>query len=72
MNLDLKKHRQKLGISQQKMSNLVGVSICSYRNWEYGAPPTPENKKKLEEVLKNADNNFYRKQQDGEEVESTT
>jgi len=48
---DYKTRRQALGITQQDMANRCGVSISTYRFWEYGMPPNEENEKKLEEVL---------------------
>lgn len=49
--MKIRERREALGRTQQKMAELVGVSLSAYRLWEYGVPPNEENKKKLEEVL---------------------
>jgi transcriptional regulator with XRE-family HTH domain len=52
--MDLKEQRIKLGLTQMEMATACGVAMSTYRMWEYGMPPTEENRKKLEEVLKHA------------------
>lgn len=54
MDLDIKKRRKELGLTQYDLAEKVGVSEVSIRKWERGiTTPKPENQKKLEEVLKN-------------------
>ena len=38
MNLPnlLKQHRQQYRLSQEKTARLIGVSLATYRRWEYG------------------------------------
>ena len=60
---DLKEKRLKAGYTQQKMAELCGVSLAAYRMWEYGMPPTEQNRKKLEEVLKDAEDHNLRRAQ---------
>ena len=36
MNNKVKEHRQKLGLSQQKLADIVGISITTLRNIESG------------------------------------
>jgi transcriptional regulator with XRE-family HTH domain len=52
--MTLKEQRESIGKTQIDMAMLCGVSLSTYRLWEYGLPPSDENRKKLEEVLKNA------------------
>ena len=54
MNLtNLEKLRTKLGYSQTTLARKIGVSINTYRNWEYGVTkPNEENMKKLKKALK--------------------
>lgn len=54
--MDLKNFRREHGLTQQQMAEACEVSLSTYRLWEYGVPPSYENRKKLEEVLKNAEN----------------
>jgi len=52
--VDLKRFRKEHGLTQQEMAKACNVSLSTYRMWEYGMPQNYENRKKLEEVLKNA------------------
>jgi transcriptional regulator with XRE-family HTH domain len=52
--MNLKEQRKLLGFTQQSLATACGVSMATVRMWEYGMPPTEENRKKLEEVLANA------------------
>jgi len=53
MDLDIKTRRKELGLSQYELAVEVEVSEVTIRKWEQGVTtPKPENKKKLEEVLK--------------------
>jgi transcriptional regulator with XRE-family HTH domain len=50
---DLKKKREKLGLTQVEVARKVGVSLSGYLLWERGAgKPNAENKEKLKKVLK--------------------
>jgi len=50
---DLKQIRERGGFTQTEAAIAVGVSVEAYRRWESGGgQPTPENLKKLKEVLK--------------------
>jgi len=51
---DLKEKRIAAGLTQLQLAQACGVSLTTVRMWEYGMPPSPENLKKLEEVLRNA------------------
>lgn len=55
MEKTLKERREELGLSQVAMAVRCGVSLTSYRLWEYGVSPSDENRKKLEEVLHEAE-----------------
>ena len=45
--------RKALGYSQTKLASKCGVSINTYRNWEYGVTtPNEENMNKLKKALK--------------------
>jgi transcriptional regulator with XRE-family HTH domain len=49
---NLKGLRTEKGLTQIDVAVKVGVSLTSYQLWERGASePSPENLKKLEEVL---------------------
>ena len=48
----LKEKRNKLGMSQTEIANLLGVHVNTYRLWEQGAgQPNDENRDKLKKVL---------------------
>lgn len=48
----LKQLRLDKGLSQVDIAKKIGVSINTYRNWEYGVTaPSEENLKKLLEVI---------------------
>lgn len=50
--MDLEARRKELGLRQTDVARMVGVSIQAYRWWALGVSnPTPENQKRLEEVL---------------------
>ena len=52
MDINIKEARKRKGFTQFDMARKVGVSVNTYRNWEYQvAEPNEENKKKLMEVL---------------------
>lgn len=52
MKVDFKERRLELGLTQPQVAKTVGVSVLTIRNWEqYITTPTPENLKKLKEVL---------------------
>jgi len=54
MDINIKKLREEKGMTQVEVARKAGVSINTYRNWEYQvAEPNEENKKKLMEVLEN-------------------
>jgi transcriptional regulator with XRE-family HTH domain len=61
--MNLKALRIAKGLTQVQVAAAVGVSLTTYRMWEYGMPPTEENRKKLEEVLKNAEDHHLRRAQ---------
>ena len=49
----LKEKRIELGITQMEAAKRIGVSLSSYRMWEFGVTsPNEENQKKLDEMLK--------------------
>lgn len=49
----LKQKREELGLEQQELAELIGVSKQAYFKWEKGlSKPTKENIAKLEQVLK--------------------
>ena len=49
---NLKDKRNKLGMSQTEIANLLDVHVNTYRLWEQGAgQPNEENRKKLKELL---------------------
>ena len=55
---DLKKAREKKGLTQTEVAIAVGVSVEAYRRWENGGGgANEENLKKLKEVLKKEDLN---------------
>lgn len=35
-DIDIKKIRQKTGLSQTKFADLIGISVGTYKNWEQG------------------------------------
>lgn len=44
----LKQARELLGLTQANMVRELGVSLTSYRNWEYGgSTPNPTNMQKI-------------------------
>ena len=48
----MKEQRLKLNLTQTDVALAVGVSLTTYQLWEKGVTtPTPENLKKLNEVL---------------------
>jgi len=49
---NLREQREASGLTQAKLAELCGVSLTTVRMWEYGMPPKPENKDRLEKVLK--------------------
>ena len=50
---EIKERRQGLGLTQLDVSTAIGVSLPAFRLWEGGGTkPTPENEKKLRQVLK--------------------
>lgn len=50
--MNIKKLRKEKGMTQVDLALKVGVSVNTIRNWEYKvSEPTPENEKKLREVL---------------------
>lgn len=52
--LNIKELRENKGLTQIEVAKLVGVTAMAYQNWERGAcNPTPQNMKKLQEVLAN-------------------
>jgi len=54
MNIDLKKRRKRLDLTQGQLANKVGVALETVRRWEKTpAEPNEENEKKLKEVLQN-------------------
>lgn len=51
--MDLKKIREENGLTQIDMAKRVGVSIITYRNWEYGGTkPNEDNAAALGKVIK--------------------
>ena len=49
----LKQKREELGLEQQELAELIGVSKQAYFKWEKGfSKPTKANIAKLEKVLK--------------------
>ena len=38
---DTKEARQMLGLSQQKMADLIGTKKRTWQDWEYGITPVP-------------------------------
>ena len=51
--LDLKKFREKNGISRENLSEMIGISINTLNNWEYRFQKVPKNKEKhIEYVIK--------------------
>ena len=38
---ELKQARQKLGLSQQKMADLIGTKLRTWQDWEYGVTSVP-------------------------------
>lgn len=40
-NKKLKEARQKLGLSQQKIADLIGTKKRTWQDWEYGVTPVP-------------------------------
>jgi len=38
---DLKKVRKSLGLSQQKMADLIKTTKRTWQDWEYGVTPVP-------------------------------
>jgi len=50
---DIKKKREKLGLTQVEVARKVGVSLSGYLLWERGGgKPNAENEEKLKKVLK--------------------
>lgn len=50
--MEIKKRRLELKMSQVTLAKSVGVSVRTIQVWEQGVgTPTPENMKKLKEVL---------------------
>lgn len=39
--------RDRLGISQEAMAHLLGVSFCTVNRWEGGRPPSPLSRRAL-------------------------
>ena len=51
--MNLKERRTELKLTQNEVARRVGVAVFTYQKWEGGTgKPTPENTKKLKEVLK--------------------
>lgn len=51
--MNIKEKRNELGLTQVYVAKLVGVALSTYLLWERGVGnPTPENEKRLREVLK--------------------
>jgi transcriptional regulator with XRE-family HTH domain len=51
--MSIKELRLKKGLTQMQVAVQVGVTITAYINWEKGGcSPSPENFKKLKEVLR--------------------
>lgn len=55
MEKTIKERRKALRLTQIDMAKACGVSLSAYRMWEYGMPPTEENRRILEGVLRNAE-----------------
>ena len=56
MLADLRERRIKQGLTQVNVAVKVGVSLTAYQLWERQVgQPSPENLKKLEEVLGDGD-----------------
>lgn len=52
MKVDFKERRLELKLTQNEVAKRVGVAVFTYQKWEGGTgKPTPENLKKLKEVL---------------------
>lgn len=52
MGKTLKERREALDITQMEAAKRIGVSLSSYRMWEYEvSKPNEENQKKLDKVL---------------------
>lgn len=49
--MDVKKLREEMGVTQQELAQLCGVSVRSVQNWEVGKP-VPEQTKRLLEVIR--------------------
>lgn len=49
--MDVKKLREEMGVTQQELAQMCGVSIRSVQNWEIGKP-VPQQTQKLLEVLR--------------------
>ena len=47
----LKFHREQRGIKIKDMANLLGVSISTYRDWEYGRSITGEPYMEMAKIL---------------------
>jgi len=49
--MDVKKLREEMGVSQQELAQMCGVSIRSVQNWEKGNP-VPEQTQRLLEYIR--------------------
>lgn len=48
----IKRLRKKLGLSQEALARLLGVSLITVNRWEHGTKPSPLAEEKIGRLLK--------------------